>query len=301
MKGQWTIRPLIEKDEAEVIELLRSVGFGTSTKEMWKWKFKDDPFGFIGTVGVSDDRVVGHMSLMLVDMQIGYTIVRGAQAASLAVAPKFRREGMFIEIGKALMKDAADKNIPLVYGIPNEPAFRGHLKYGWFLVGAIPVLSKFLSRKTLARFLWRRLFWIRTFMKRPFLFLKTWFGWFGYLFSRSKWRRIKPIEEAKIRELTLFDSGVDHLWKRISGNYSAAIVRSHKYLNWRYFGQTASPYKVFAVNANGSLEGYLVLSVPTSTDPNNEAHIVDLLASSNDVTESLLAFAVDYCKKKERG
>jgi len=297
MQRNWIVRQFSERDEAEVIELLRLVGFSTSTHEMWRWKFKENPKGFIGTVGVSGDKIVGYMGLILVDMKIGNTIFQGAQAVSLAVHPNFRRQGMFLEIGKALMKDAAHKNIPVTYGVPNEPAFHGHLKYGWFLVGEIPVLTKFLSRKALAKFLLKRLFCFRALMKQPFKFLKTFFGWFCYLFSKFGWRQIKPQEGVKIYELTLFDSNVDMLWKRVSGNYNVAIVRSRKYLNWRYFDRANSPYKVFAININNNLEGYIVLSIQQSPGLGYEAYIVDLLASSNAALENLLIFTLDYCQK----
>jgi N-acetylglutamate synthase-like GNAT family acetyltransferase len=300
MERNWTVRPLVEKDEEGIIELLRSVGFSTANQEMWKWKFNDNPLGFIGTVGVSDDHVVGHMSLMLVEMKIGQKIIRGAQAASLAVHQNFRRQGMSIEIGKALIKQAADNSVPVVYALPKRLAsFRGFLKYGWSLVDTIPVLTKFLTRKALARLLLQSLSWFGRIRRQPFRFIKAWLDLLSYLLSRSKWRLVTPNYEAKIRDLTLFDSGVDELWKRISGEYEVAIVRSSEYMNWRYFGHASSPYKAFACRLNNRLEGYIVMSMPSPENQNKTAHIVDLLASSSEVMESLIVFAVDYCREQD--
>jgi len=121
--------------------------------QRWRWEFADNPFGSIQVFADFNGEIIGHMGLIFVPIKIGDHIFQGLQAVDLAVHPSFRGKGIFINIGKKLMYEAAKEGIVISYGVPNEPAYRGHLKYGWFFVSYIPVLTKLITKKGLVAFI----------------------------------------------------------------------------------------------------------------------------------------------------
>jgi GNAT superfamily N-acetyltransferase len=292
---QWKVRTYRESDDAGIVNLINLVwpDYAFDIKR-FHW-FENNPFGHFASVGEHNGQIVGYMGLIPVDMKMGNCLVRGAQAVDLVVHPNFRRQGMFLEIGKACVKEAMENGISFFYGFPNEPAYQGHLKYGWFYVGDIPVLARAPSPYNLIRGNLGRLREIR-FSKelvRSSVDLAT-----SMLFSRKAARRTLPIEDLKITSSLSFDECFDDFWNRVSNRYGIIVVRSSSFLRWRYSEKPGTDYRVLVAENGGCIEGYVILSI-THREGQKEGSIVDALASSKEVTQQLVQAAMSYFSEEE--
>jgi GNAT superfamily N-acetyltransferase len=268
--------------------------------QRWRWEFANSPLGSIQVFADFDGKIIGHMGLICLPIKIGNHVVWGSQAVDLAVHPSFRGKGIFIKMGKKLMQEAAKKHIIISYGVPNEPAYRGHLKYGWFYVSEIPVLVKLMTKKGLIIFALAR---ILNFIKKPCLEsmsklfctvkgLKTQFG-LRHIenFSQS--------HEYNISTLASFDEKVDRLWEKASKQYPLIIVRNSKYLNWRYFDKPHSKYIVLAAIRKHEVDGFVVLAIDVHPMLKlKRGYIVDLFAKSENAIHHLLQSTFKYFTKE---
>lgn len=292
----WKVRMYQKGDEIGYNKLMNLV-FPGSRQDLrrWRWEFKENPFGFLEVFAECGQHIVGHMGLTFVDVKIGDKIVKGAQAVDLAVHPRFRRQGMFLEMGKTLMERARKEGVPFSYGVPNEPAYHGHLKYGWSYAGEIPVLVNFLTLQGLLKlFLARmRLSLMSGKFKQFISFAKSLAGLIPSFLS-AQHEHLNP-ENLQIRLVLSFDTRIDDLWKDVSKDYKLAVVREKKYLNWRYVEKPDSNYVLYLAEKDHRPEGYMVLSIskPHPLKP-RAGYIVDIFARSKMVFDGLIRSAIEY-------
>lgn len=282
----WKVRLYQEGDEIGIVNLLKLV-FPESEYNMrrWLWKYKANPRGFMAVVGEHRGEIVGHMGLVLVDLKVGNGIIRGSQACDLCIHPDFRRQGMFLAIGKTLMMKASEKEVFLTYGFPNEPAYYGHIKYGWFDVARIPVLVTYFNSYRVLAEKYNPLRTLDPLTKRFSRIV-------DYFFSKRRKLEFSSIKDLRITEVSRFDERINDFWNRVSKNYSIIVVRNLKYLNWRYFERPDVDYDVLLAEKAGQIEGYLVLSKRKS-ESQKAGYIVDVLSSSKDVFLNLVHRSIE--------
>ena len=291
------MRTYRESDDAGIVNLINLVWPNYSFDiKRWHW-FKNNPLGHFASVGEHNGQIVGYMGLIPVDIKMGDNLIRGAQAVDLVVHPTFRRQGMFLEIGKALVKEAAENDISFFYGFPNEPAYYGHLKYGWFYVCDIPLLGRpnTYSARALIRGNLGRLREIRFSKKfvRSSVDLAT-----NMFLNRKAAHKTPLVEDLKITSLLSFDERFDGFWNRVSNRYGIIVVRNTRYLRWRYFEKPETDYKVLAAEKDGRIEGYVILSI-TKSEYRKDGFIVDALANSKHVAQHLVRAALGYFSEEE--
>jgi len=280
-----------EDDEIGIVSLINLVSPSNKyNKRRWLWEYKNNPYGFLTVVAEDNGRIVGHMGLVLIDVKVGNKIIRGSQACDLCVHPDFRRQGMFLTIGKTLMRRASEKRVFFTYGFPNEPAYHGHLKYGWFDVARIPALVTYLDAYRAITEKYEKLRRIDTLTKKFSRFV-------DYFFSRKREHELPSIENLRITEASSFDERINEFWNRVSKNYSIIVVRNRNYLNWRYFGRPDLNYKVLLAEDDGHIEGYLVMSTQKS-ERGKVGYIVDVLSSSKDIFLNLIHTSIEYLSRQ---
>jgi len=297
----WTIRPYKEGDETGYITLMNNVfpRYKCDLKR-WHWESIDNPFGSIQIFGDFRGKIVGHMELICVPIKIENHVIRGSQAVDLAVHPSFRHKGMFLEIGKKLMQNAANEGIPISYGVPNEPAYRGHLKYGWFHVSEIPILIKIMSNKGFAIFVLAKFLGL---VRRPHfkLMLKFMVQIKNLIkvFFIGHYKNVLFTNDFKKHIVSSFNERIDKLWKKASKQFRLIIVRNAEYLNWRYVRKPHSKYAILTVEKNCGIEGFVVLSTEIHGPLKlKEGFIVDIFAKSENAIHSLLQLALSYFVKE---
>ena len=295
------IRLYKEGDEKGYVSLINHVFLRyKSDLKRWRWEFVNSPLGSIQVFADYNGQIIGYMGLICLPIKIGNRVVSGSQAVDLAVHPSFRRKGMFLQIGQKLMQEAAKRQIIISYGVPNEPAYRGHLKYGWFYVSEIPVLVKLMTKKSLIIFVLAR---ILNFIRKPCSeSMSKLFDFIKKLKTQFSLNHIKDLPEShmyNIVTLSLFDEKFDRLWKKASEQYPLIIVRNAKYLNWRYFNKPHSKYIVLAAMKKYEVDGFVVLAVNTYPKLKlKTGHIVDLFAKSENAIRILLQSTIKYFIKE---
>jgi len=298
----WTIRAYKDGDETGYIELMNRVFQNSKFNlKQWRWEFPDNPFGFLQVFGDFHGKIVGHMALVQVPMKIGDCTVQGSQAVDLAVHPDFRRQRMFLEIGKNLMQYAKREEVAISYGVPNEAAYRGHLKYGWFYVSEIPVLVRVLTQKGFLFQLLGGLCRLRQHkfqsFSELFCLIKGWANTICFILTDNK--GTANSEEWKEQTVKSFDNRIDRLWAKASKQYRLLVVRDKEYLNWRYAKRPHSSYVIKLVERKNRIEGYVVLLIKISgLLRKKEGYIVDILAKSERAIHCLMQSAIDYFSKE---
>ena len=232
-----------------------------------------------------EGEIVGHMSLFFLRIKVGNQIIMGSQASDLVIHPDFRRQGMFLAIGRAMMKEAYEKRVWVTYGFPDPPAYHGHLQYGWFDVSMIPVMVSYsdiyeATKGKLGKF-------------KPidpiYSKLSKMVDKFYLMRQRS---RKSGIDDLCIREISSFDKRIDEFWMSIQRNFGIVVIRNSEYLNWRYFQNPDLRYRVFMAD-DGKVQGFIVVAVEASKD-RRIGYLLDIFSSSRNVLLRLLETGIGY-------
>jgi len=138
-----SLRPYREKDETEVIGLLKTaLGEGPTdnrTQEFFEWKHLNNPFGrSYLLVAECDGRIVGLRAFMRWSFVADDQIVAAVRAVDTATHPDFRGLGIFSTLTLAALGDLAEE-ADFVFNTPNDKSRPGYLKMGWRAVGNLPV------------------------------------------------------------------------------------------------------------------------------------------------------------------
>ncbi|HEX7610765.1 MAG TPA: GNAT family N-acetyltransferase [Solirubrobacteraceae bacterium] len=135
-------RPCNPEDKAAVLAVLRESydgWFGMRSEAVWDWKFARNPHGPARIwVGDEGGRIVGCYILTPVMLRVGGETIRGAQSVDAAVSTDFRGRGVFTDLARAALRDAADAGIKLVFAFPGEGAFGGQVRVGFKPQLAVP-------------------------------------------------------------------------------------------------------------------------------------------------------------------
>jgi len=306
MKPQWFVRTYREGDEYGIAKLME-LGFGEDEvfwRRLWLWECKKNPNGHVTMVAEHDGQIVGHMSLVLVDMKIGSKTMSGAQAVDLIVHPSFRHQGMFLTLGKKLFSEARRKGICVSFGFPNREARSGHLKYGWFDVCNVPRLVKFLNiHNALCQYITNRYkiinlltkYRVSKFFVQLLLRVASMFAYLVLLMFGRDTEHIE-LQDVKVARIARFDDRIDNFWKDVSKDYPIIVVRNSNYLNWRYFQKPGSKYTVFVAESNGKILGYMVLLITKG----KSGCMVDMLTyPDKSIIQLLLSKAIKHFKREK--
>lgn len=298
------VRVFKEGDEQGILEIMKLSGI-EQTNESWLWKYKNNPFGNLIGVAERNRNVVGHMALLPTYLKLGGTVILGSQAVDLAVHPKFRRQGIFLAIGRMLTKEAGDRGIDIAYGFPNAPAYPGHLKYDWFDICMVPVMIKPINMKRTANFLdgYRSLrFFTKYRLSRSIAKSMLQIGLMlagSYSRISNRFKYDHSLRNVEIHTIDIFDDRIEDFWEKASRDYPIIVVRHKKYLNWRYFEKPDVKYTVLLAERDKKVLGYIVLLIKDGNSL-RVGYIVDIMAFSGDSTvfQSLILEAIEDFRKK---
>ena len=304
MAQLWSVRLYKEGDELGILELMRLSGI-KRTSERWFWEYKNNPFGHHIGVAEHNGQIVGHMALIPTYMKIGDKTVMGSQAVDLVVHPKFRRQGMFLALGKMLTEEAGKKDMGITYGFPNAPAHSGHLKYGWFDVCKVRLLIKPINMNKVVNLLdqHRMLGFLnkykisRNVIKSILQIILPIISFFSRILNRIQDNNY--LRNFEIRTTESFDDRIDDFWKKALKNYTIIVARNKKYLNWRYFEKPNEKYTVLLAEENEEILGYIVLKSRSQKNL-RLGYVVDVLALSDKkvVVQSLVLKAIEHFRKQ---
>src|SRR3990167_9715770 len=127
-----------------------AVPLGTAWISAYDWPLPDDlrrwifggyPENRTWVALAPDESIVGAYLLREVLVWWRGAYRRAAICHDVFVVPEYRRRGIFAELGRRALADAASDGIELCYAFPNATALPGHMRVGWQdagNVGSIP-------------------------------------------------------------------------------------------------------------------------------------------------------------------
>jgi hypothetical protein len=119
------------KDIPGIVDLLRTSLSEKHTRESFKWKHIDNPFGkSLGFLALDKDKIIGVRMFMKWDFSNEGKIINAIRPVDTVTHPDFRNKGIF----KKLTLDGLEKyknNFDLIFNTPNHNSTPGNLKMGW--------------------------------------------------------------------------------------------------------------------------------------------------------------------------
>jgi GNAT superfamily N-acetyltransferase len=137
------IRPFEDPDEAAVLELLEaSLGGGPTgarSAEFFRWKHLTNVFGrSLMLVAEAEDRIVGFRAFMRWRLRTGDDVLSTVRAVDTATHPSFQGRGIFKRLTMSAI-DLLRGDTDLIFNTPNGKSLPGYLKWGWSVVGDVPI------------------------------------------------------------------------------------------------------------------------------------------------------------------
>ena len=293
MKRAWSVRAYEKGDENGIFELVKAVHPERKYERekwmrWWRWMYTENPAGDSRIwIADHDGKIVGQYPLILVNMKFGKQIITASQNIDLMTHPDYRHQGIFSTLEQKALNEAGKEGISITYGFPNEPAYPGHLKSGWFDVCPLQLMIMPLNLENVLK---------KRIKNKLLLKICTVIGkLIIYLFYRAK----KPPEVPGliISRTSSFDDRIAMLWKKVSDEHDIIVVRDKEYLNWRYINLPDVEYTIYLAEKDDAVCGYVVLRCINEQNQTS-GYIFDILAPLDrpEVISCLLSKALKYFK-----
>lgn len=213
-----------------------------SNSDFWAWHFLETPQTDKEKLPVwiakSGDEIAGQIAAIPVVVNVGGERKDAIWILDLIVAPNFRRQGL----AKRLVL-AAEEFCPLILGVNTNEQHAPKLlqSLGFVIVGKIPRFHKLLFAGNDIREISN---------------LKPLREIVNFAFAPFR-PRLKASKNVRITEK--FDESFDALWAESESQWSCAVRRDAKFLEWQYKRQPAKKFDIIGYYENEKLFGYAVL------------------------------------------
>ncbi len=280
----------LEGDREEILKLWeRNLPTESSNIEKYKWYYQGNPFG----PGIccllrhnESGRIVGTAGLGLHKVKIFDKICLAGIASDFAVNREHRTFLPALMLQKAVLK-AAEKEVDLIYGLPNNRATGVMLRAGYKKIGEMVRYAKVLDLRPYVSHTLKGLGGIKT--------LTTPVNWVFSLLSHESWCCVEKNFIAK--EIENVDSRFDVLWKLVSPCLSVAGERTSIFLRWRYLLCPLKKYHIFGLFSRDEekILGYIIFSWEQK-----RVDMVDIFFDiNNDILKNLLTGFIKLARKMD--
>jgi predicted acetyltransferase len=113
--------------------------------DRYKWFNLDGPEGPVRSYLAQDaqqESILGTYGLLPIRLHFNQQTIQASLAVNAAVHPAFRKQGLFVELGRHALKEETQFGASVSLGKPNHSALPGHQKVGWHLLCRLPKLVK---------------------------------------------------------------------------------------------------------------------------------------------------------------
>ena len=200
------------------------------------------------------------------------------------VHPDYRRRGLFPEMGRyAAQRVKKEKGLFMTAFPIRKETIAGLLKYGWEVVGELPVLVypiRFRGNDQP----------VPPFFSSEFLIGGILQGRLCSSPGKAEKRRTEGIT---LEEVTQLDEKFDRFWEKASTSYPILGVRDRTFLSWRYLKNPVRTYTLYRALEHGEMVGYLILR-KVDLLQFNSAVIVDLLALNDQALRALVRRGIEH-------
>jgi GNAT superfamily N-acetyltransferase/ribosomal protein S18 acetylase RimI-like enzyme len=274
-----TFRPAQEVDTDSIVELLNRVygNWGTVQHYRWKTQQTPTPFKLLPWLAVCDGKLVGHYGMLPYQAVLEGELIRAAQSVDAAVLPEYRRRGILASLEAAMLEQAAQAGVAMIYAFPGLFSLRMHDRVGYSPFTFVPEATCLLEPIPVWRAAVRHLpndlraLWAvwKASRSRPdsaaavsnlarlrqeLLFVLSWAARAG--------RQAFPDSingYTEITEAGSFTKDFDDLWQEVGPQVPIGLCKDAAYLRWRYASQPGASYRTLEARQNGRMVGFLVL------------------------------------------
>lgn len=259
-----------DEDRRAVDALYRRV-FGhdmaNASQLRWRWQYgrnpNTPPDGLQIWLAREGPTVIGQHAAMPVRLLVEGREIDASWGMDVMVAPERQRQG----VGEQLFR-TWDRSVGAALGLGlSAPSRRLFEKLRWPALETVPSLMRPLTRRALRQADW----------PMP---LNRLVSAITYPYIRFV-ARMRPLG-AQIEPVRHFDGRFDELWERVKPNFSLAVRRDARYLNWKYIEPPHVRYSIAALKRDETVGGYAVYR--HVQEPRGRVTIlVDFLADPTDV------------------
>lgn len=265
-----------------------------SDARFWEWHFLENPYVSNDNLPVwiakSGGRIAGQLAAIPVELKVGDEQKSAMWILDLIVHKDFRRRG----IAKRLVLKS-EEFCPLGLGVNTMEQHAPMLlmSLGWKIVRKIPRYAKLLfPGNVLAE------------VSRIDPLRRT----INSLYAPFRPHRDDSLfgDGGNLRMIERFDSIFDDLWREAAGQFTCAVVRDSRLLEWLYLKQPGKKFDCFGYFEDKKLLGYAILFV-RKADANGavaKAAITDLIYSANNaekIIDELIRGALQIAASRGAG
>lgn len=149
--NDYSIRLATREDAKDVLSLMCAC-FGERDFLNEKWYYW---FNFHCPTGhnrnyIAIDNTTGHFvggyGLLPIRIKTNDQIVDGSLCTNVMTHPEHQGKGLFTQMGRYCIANEEKYGSKLVLGVPNQNAYRGHMKVGWRHISDLVFIAKFTFR-----------------------------------------------------------------------------------------------------------------------------------------------------------
>lgn len=270
------------------LDLFRSSFGHTMTVKLWEWKYLMNPFANTSpdlVVAMIDNKIIGARPFLFAEMWINGNKVKIAQPTDTMVHPAYRHVGIFRQMNKFAIEYYKKQGYLLFCNVPGPMSLAGYTKQGWVPVSTIDTLFYLITSKHI-------------FSKK----LKSnHFGKFvGFFWDLLLKKNRLSTPNSNDYQIKVFEQFNDTLQiDSLRDPSKINIVRSEKYLRWRFDQHPEYDYKYLVIMNDDQPLGYAVISTKKQLNGIIQGRIVDYLIKNDDLTcfNSLMYYCLTELKK----
>ena len=136
----WKVIKLNYENINELFDWRKLIGRREKNFDYIVWEYLCAPLGSAETLlAVYNGEIIGQYSAQRYDAFFFGEKIIGSLAFDAGTHPDYRRQGIFVALGKLLFSEEGKQNIPFSTGFPNESAVPGHKKVGWNFLCPLPL------------------------------------------------------------------------------------------------------------------------------------------------------------------
>jgi hypothetical protein len=200
----------------EILYLFQKIFNRTFQEDILEWYAACPQGGNIWYGAFNNDTPIGMYALLPMQFRINNQLYDGALCNNVGVVPEFQGKGLFQALGQYALQNSG---FPIVAGVPNSKAVKGHKRIGWRNYGTLELLHGEVFSEERP---------INNFCKDSFTFIPS---KHTYQFSVNKdlnwlkWRYSKP---GSVYTQSVFQNGRYVVWKEYENKRQVLQSSDHE-------------------------------------------------------------------------
>ncbi len=260
-----------------------------SAEDKYAWYYQNNPYGSSRCWLLRHNesgQLVGTAGLGLRKMKVSDRVVLSGLLVDFAV-DKSHRSFLPARLLQEKVREAAARNLDLIYSSANNQAMAVLLRAGYLKLGEAVRYARVLSAEPYVRRLMKDMPGIRALIQP--------LNWALRITVSHRWRAVP--KEFVARHIVDFDSRFDALWERAAPHFPLIAERTARFLRWRYTSCPVRKYSIFGLLSSDEKKvlGYIVYCFEQNT-----ASIVDLFfENANAVLINLLSGFLRFASERK--